>query len=160
MLFDILLLTGAALFLLVGLIGCVVPIIPGAPLAWVGLLLAYFSEKTQLSLTILIVCLVVSIAVSVIDNVTPIILTKKSGGSKAGTWGATIGLIAGIFIGPIGIIMGPFLGAFIGEILHDKNNTERAFKAALGAFTGFLLGTGMKMVSVGIFIWLFFRSLL
>ena len=157
---DILLLTGASLFLLVGLIGCVVPIIPGAPLAWLGLLLAYFSPKSQLSLPIIIICLIASIAVSVLDNLTPIILTKKAGGSKAGTWGATIGLITGIFIGPVGIILGPFMGAFIGEMLHDRQNTGRALTAALGAFAGFLLGTGMKLISVGFFIWLFIRSLL
>ena len=159
MVIDILLLTGAGLFLLIGLIGCVVPIIPGVPLAWIGLLLAYFSTKAELSLSVVIICLIAAIAVSILDNIAPIFLTKKSGGTKAGTWGATLGLIAGIFLGPAGIILGPFAGAFIGELLHDRSNTQKAFKAALAAFAGFLLGTGMKLISVGFFIWIFVRAI-
>lgn len=146
--------------MLTGLIGCIVPIIPGVPLAWIGLLLAYFSAKAELSMTVVIICLGAAIIVSVLDNFAPIILTKKSGGSKAGTWGATLGLIAGIFLGPAGIILGPFAGAFIGELIHDRSNTQRAFKAALAAFAGFLLGTGMKLISVGFFIWIFVRAIL
>lgn len=145
--------------MLTGLIGCIVPIIPGVPLAWIGLLLAYFSAKAELSMTVVIICLGAAIIVSVLDNFAPIILTKKSGGSKAGTWGATLGLIAGIFLGPAGIILGPFAGAFIGELIHDRRNTQRAFKAALAAFAGFLLGTGMKLISVGFFIWIFVKSI-
>jgi len=145
--------------LLTGLIGCIVPIIPGVPLAWIGLLLAYFSAKAELSLTVVIICLSAAIIVSVLDNFAPIILTKKSGGTKAGTWGATLGLIAGMFLGPAGIILGPFAGAFIGELIHDRRNTQRAFKAALAAFAGFLLGTGMKLISVGFFIWIFVKSI-
>lgn len=135
------------------------PIIPGVPLAWIGLLLAYFSTKAELSLSVVIICLIAAIAVSILDNIAPIFLTKKSGGTKAGTWGATLGLIAGIFLGPAGIILGPFAGAFIGELLHDRSNTQKAFKAALAAFAGFLLGTGMKLISVGFFIWIFVKSI-
>jgi len=159
MITDILLLAGASLALLTGLIGCIVPVIPGVPLAWLGILLAYFSDKAELSLTVVIICLIAAVIVSILDNLAPVILTKKSGGSKAGTWGATLGLIAGIFAGPPGIILGPFAGAFIGELLHDRSNTKRAFKAALAAFAGFLLGTGMKLISVGFFIWIFVRAI-
>lgn len=160
MIADILLLAGAGLALLIGLAGCIVPIIPGVPLAWAGLLLAFFSSKTQISFSLLIICLITAVAVSIIDNLAPILLTKKSGGSKAGTIGATLGLIAGIFLGPIGIILGPFAGAFVGELMHDRSNTQRAFKATMAAFGGFLLGTGIKLISVGFVIWIFVRALM
>ena len=83
------------IFLLIGFAGTIVPILPGAPLAWLGLLLAYFSVYTDISVTALIITAVIAVLVSVLDNIFPIIFTKQSGGSKAGTWGSTIGLIIG-----------------------------------------------------------------
>ncbi|NLK46370.1 MAG: DUF456 domain-containing protein [Treponema sp.] len=158
MITDILLVAGAALLLFVGFLGTFVPIIPGAPLAWAGLLLAFFSNQCNISPTALIITAIVAIVVSVLDNFFPILATKKSGGSKAGTIGATLGLIVGLFLGPIGIIAGPFAGAFIGELIHDNKNTDRAFKAAWGAFLGFLYGTGIKMIAVASFITIFVLS--
>lgn len=146
------------ILLIAGFLGTFVPILPGAPLAWTGLLAAFFSGNNHISVPVLIVCAVFAVLVSVLDNILPVIMTKKSGGSKAGTIGATLGLIAGIFIGPLGIIAGPFAGAFIGELLHDASDTEKAFKAAWGAFIGFLCGTGIKMIVCAAFIWIYIRS--
>lgn len=155
---DILLTVVAALMLAVGFCGTIVPVLPGAPLAWAGLLAAFFSDLNDISLTALVVCAVLAVAVSVLDNIFPVVMTKKSGGSKAGTIGATVGLIAGFFIGPVGIIAGPFLGALCGELIHNSRDTSRALKAAWGAFLGFLLGTGIKMIACGIFIWVYAKS--
>ena len=147
------------ILLVIGFAGTIVPVLPGAPLAWIGLLLAYFSSYTDISVTALIITAVIAILVSVLDNIFPIIFTKQSGGSKAGTWGSTIGLIIGFFIGPIGIIAGPFIGAWVGEMIHDNSDSKRALSAAFGSLKGFLLGTGMKMIACGIFIWIFVTSL-
>jgi uncharacterized protein YqgC (DUF456 family) len=147
------------IFLLIGFAGTIVPVLPGAPLAWLGLLLAYFSVYTDISVTTLIITAVIAVLVSILDNIFPIIFTKQSGGSKAGTWGSTIGLIVGFFIGPIGIIAGPFIGAWVGEMIHDNSDSKRALSAAFGSLKGFLLGTGMKMIACGIFIWIFVTSL-
>ena len=155
---SILLSAGAGILLLVGFLGTFVPVLPGAPLAWGGLLLAYFSPANTISVKTLIICGIAAVAVSVIDNIFPVLMTKKSGGSKAGTIGATLGLIAGFFIGPAGIIAGPFVGALAGELIHDFADTGRAFKAAFGSFLGFLCGTGLKMVAVGMFIFIFVKS--
>lgn len=155
---DILLSVGAGLLLVIGFLGTFVPVLPGAPLAWAGLLLAYFSSYNTISLALLIACGIVAVVVSVLDNIFPVMMTKKTGGSKAGTIGATLGLIVGFFVGPLGIIAGPFVGAFIGEIIHNSNDTGRALKAAWGAFLGFLLGTGLKMIACGFFIYFFVRS--
>lgn len=150
----------AGLLLIMGFAGTFVPILPGAPLAWAGLLAAYFSEHAALPLWLLAVCAAVAVIVSVADGVFPVTMTKKSGGSKAGLWGCAIGLVAGFLIGPAGIVAGPLVGAFAGEMLHDSSDARRALRAALGAFKGFLLGTGLKMLAVAAFIWIYVWSLL
>ena len=77
----------AGILLVIGFAGTIVPVLPGAPLAWIGLLLAYFSSYTDISVTALIITAVIAILVSVLDNIFPIIFTKQSGGSKVGTLG-------------------------------------------------------------------------
>lgn len=148
----------AGVLLLVGFLGTFVPVLPGAPLAWAGLLAAYFSDYNDISLVCLIITGVIAVFVSVIDNIFPVTMTKKFGGSKYATTGATIGLIVGFFTGPWGIILGPFLGALIGEFINKEGKNEGVFKAAFGAFMGFLLGTGLKMITVLGFIWVFVIS--
>lgn len=156
--FDIFLAILGAICLLIGTVGCVVPVLPGVILAWAGLLSAYFSYYCTIPTALLVATGITTAIVSVLDNIIPIYLTKKTGGSKAGMWGSTIGLIAGIFVGPWGIVLGPFVGALVGELIHDNRDTKRAFKSASGAFLGFLLGTGLKLVLCGFLIWIYIQS--
>ena len=156
--FDIFLAIIAAICLLLGTLGCILPVLPGAVLAWVGLLAAYFSYYCTIPTSLLIATGITTAVISVLDNIIPIYLTKKTGGSKAGTGGATIGLIVGVFVGPWGIILGPFVGALVGELIHDNRNTGRALKSAGGAFLGFLLGTGLKLILCGFLIWIYIES--
>ena len=155
---NVILCIAAAVLLIVGLIGTVVPVLPGAPLAWAGLLAAYFSQYNEISLLCLIITAVIAVIVSIADNFLPVTMTKKFGGSKYATTGATIGLIIGFFTGPWGIILGPFFGALVGEFINKKCSNEGVLKAALGTFMGFLLGTGLKMITVLGFIWIFVIS--
>lgn len=155
---NIILAVVAGILLLVGFFGTFVPVLPGAPLAWAGLLAAYFSSYCEITTTALIIAGVFAILVSVLDNFLPIVMTKKFGGSKAATTGSTIGLIVGFFAGPAGIILGPFFGALIGEMIHKKGSSEGVFKAAFGAFVGFLTGTGLKIICVLCFIWYYIAS--
>ena len=149
----------AGVLLLVGLIGTVLPVLPGPPIAWAGLLAAHFSSYSQIEIWILIATGIAAVFVTVIDNIFPSVMTKKAGGSKAATLGCTIGLIVSFFLGPIFILIAPFAGAFIGEMIHDSSDAKRALKAAFGAFKGFLLGTGLKIICVMCFIWLFLWSI-
>ena len=149
----------AGVLLLVGLVGTVLPVLPGPPIAWAGLLAAHFSNYSQIEIWILIATGIAAVFVTVIDNIFPSIMTKKAGGSKAATWGCTIGLVAAFFLGPIFILIAPFAGAYIGEMIHDSSDAKRALKAAFGAFKGFLLGTGIKIITVMCFIWLFLWSI-
>ena len=82
----------AGVILAVGFLGTFIPVLPGAPLAWVGLLLCYFSTYNELSLVWLIVTAVIAVVVSILDNIMPVYMTNKTGGSKAATRGATFGL--------------------------------------------------------------------
>lgn len=157
---EIVLIICGSLCLIAGFIGCLLPIIPGVPLAWAGLLLVYFVEGSELSLRLLIICAVVTVAVTVLDNIAPIWFTKKTGGTKAGIIGSTAGLLVGFFFGPVGIIICPFLGAFVGELIHDRNDAPKALKSAWGAFLGFVCGTGVKMVTCAVFIWIFITALI
>ncbi len=152
---DIFLIVVSVVLILVGTVGTVVPVLPGVPLAWAGLLVAFFSEYSDISVLTLVVSGIVAILVTVADNVFPAIMTKKSGGSKYGAVGSVVGLIAGFFIGLFGIILGPFAGAFIGELIFDSSDMKRVFKAALGTLKGFLFGTGLKILTCLIFVWIF-----
>ena len=149
----------AGVLLLAGLIGAFLPLLPGPPLAWSGLLAAHFSAYSNLGIWVLTATGIVAAIVTAIDYIFPSIITKKSGGSEAATWGCNIGLVVSLFLGPLFILVGPFLGAFIGEMINDSSDKKRALKAAVGAFKGFLLGTGLKAICVICFIWIFAWSL-
>ena len=141
---EIVILLGAAVLLLRGLAGCIIPVIPGLPLCYAGLLLLSFSMQVDVPLWFLILWAVVVIAIQVLDFYLPVWGTKKYGGTKYGMWGSTIGLIAGIFFTPIAMIIGAFAGAFIGEKIANADN-KKALKAAFGSFMGLLLGTVIKL---------------
>ena len=139
----------AIILAVVGIIGSIVPGLPGPPLSWLGLLLAYFSHKlggADMTLTTVLIWLGVTIIVSILDYTVPSGFTKLAGGSKAGSRGALIGMVTGIFLTPIGMIPCSLAGAFLAEMFQEDKSAGEAFKAALGTFAGFLVGTGMKLV--------------
>ena len=140
-----------------GIVGSIVPGLPGPPVSWVGMLLVFFAEKgtdNPMTLTVLIVWLVITVVVSILDYVVPAWTTRAAGGHKAASTGALIGLLAGIFLTPIGMIAGALLGAFIGELMVTDKGVFAAFKAGLGAFAGFIFGTGLKLITSGIMCYL------
>ena len=146
------------LLLIVGFIGCVIPI-PGVPCAWGALLLLYFVESSTITISRLVITAIVTIVVSVIDSIAPIFITKRTGGTKAGMIGSTVGIFVGMFGGLPGIIVCPLIGALIGELIHDNKNTTKALKSAFGSFLGFLFGTGLKLITCAVFTWIFITTL-
>ena len=143
---EILLVVLAVLCLMLGFAGCVAPVLPGVPLAFVSLILLKLTAYGgQISWNWVIVFGVVVIISMILDYVIPAWGAKKFGGTKAGIFGAIIGTFAGIFFLPAGIILGPFLGAFAGEIIAGKN-AKHSLKAAFGTFVGFLAGVGLKLI--------------
>ena len=142
---DIILVILGAILIIAGIIGCFLPILPGPPLSWLGIMLLSFTENSSITSTFIIAWFIVAIIATVLDYLIPMWGTKKFGGTKMGVRGSMAGLILGLFFPPIGIIIGPFIGALIAEFIHDSNDINKAFKSALGSFLGFLLGTGLKL---------------
>lgn len=134
----------SAICMLAGLAGCILPMLPGPPLAWLGMLLLHFTDRVDFSVTELVVSALVVIATLVLDYFTPMIGAKKFGGGKYGNRGCVIGTIMGMFFLPLGLILGPFLGAVIGELIAGKP-FRAALKAGFGSFVGFLFGTLIKL---------------
>ena len=145
---DILLIVLGAICLLVGLIGCVAPVLPGVPLAYLGLLLLHWTERVQFSWQFLTIWAVITIVIQVLDYVIPAWGTKRYGGTKYGVWGSTIGVFVGMFFGAIGIIVGPLVGAIVGELIGGKGQKE-ALRAGWGSFIGILCGTVLKLICCG-----------
>ncbi len=141
----------AVLLALAGIVGAFVPGLPGPPLGWVALLLMHLSAAADYSPWMLGGFAAAAIVITVLDYVVPAMSTKRFGGSKAGIWGCNIGIVIGIIglpFGPqglLGVICWPFVGALVGELIGGKEAKD-AFRAAWGAFVGFLTGTGLKLV--------------
>ena len=147
---DTLLLILALLLALIGAIGAVLPGLPGTPVSFIALLLLIFCDSNDITTTALIINGILTVVITALDYVAPVWLTKKSGGSKYGTWGTTIGLVIGMFFGLPGILLGPFLGAYIGELIA-KTPSDKAFKVATMSFVAFMLTTGIK-AAYGIYV--------
>jgi uncharacterized protein YqgC (DUF456 family) len=133
------------LFILAGLIGSFLPVLPGPPLSYIGLLILHFSTGFPFSTTFLVIWAIIVGAVMVLDNIIPTMGTKRWGGTTYGVTGSMAGLIIGLFFPPIGIVIGPLVGAFLGELIGGQSS-DRALKSAWGSFLGFLAGTLIKVV--------------
>ncbi len=151
---NTLLIIGAVLCAVVGVLGSLLPALPGLPVSWAALLLLHLSPAADYTATYLIVYAVVAGLITLIDYIIPVLGTKKLGGTKAGTRGSTWGLVVSIFvlpllgisIGPmglVGLLAGPFVGAYLGE--KWSGNGANAMRSAWGSFLGFLAGTMMKL---------------
>jgi len=157
---DILLIVLGALFIISGVLGCVLPIIPGPPLSYIGLLLLHFTERYQFSSKFLIIWAIITVVVYVLDYLIPAWGTKKFGGSKRGIFGSIIGLVIGMFFfPPFGIIIGPFIGAVVGELTIGKDSGA-ALKSGFGSFLGFLAGTLLKLIASGMMSWYFVKEMI
>ena len=156
---DIFLLTIGFLFVMLGLIGSFLPVLPGPLTSWLGLLILYFTSIVPMNYTFLGITLAIAILIWILDYIIPAIGTKRFGGSKYGVYGTTIGLLIGLFSPiPFGILLGAFLGAFIGEMLHDKKNTRRAFRASIGSLLGLITSATIKFTVAVVYAVLFFMK--
>jgi uncharacterized protein YqgC (DUF456 family) len=143
---DYILLILGIFLMILGIIGCLVPVLPGPPLSFLGIILLHLSRFGHFTNPTLITLGCIAVVVSILDYIVPVWGTKKFGGSKYGTKGATIGLIIGLFLGPMGIIIGPFIGAFVGEMIF-KDDIGYAVRAGFGSLLGFLTGIGLKLAA-------------
>ena len=143
---DTLLIFLGSLLMVAGLIGSIVPLLPGPPVSYLGLILLNLTSAHSFSARFLLIYAVLTVFVVIMDSLIPVYGTKWLKGSKYGLWGSALGLVAGLFIfAPVGFLIGPLLGAFIGELVSGKK-APRAFRSALGSFLGFLAGTVVKVI--------------
>lgn len=156
---DYLLLVFGIILIIIGLVGCILPVLPGPPISFIGLLLLQFSRFADYSLNFMLLMGFIALLVSVIDYIVPIWGTKKMGGSKAGIWGATIGMIFGIFFfPPVGLILGPIIGAIGAEMIKGEE-FNKSFRAGMGSLFGFMMGIGIKLIASFIITYYFFKEL-
>lgn len=152
---DIFLVILAAFFMILGIIGSFLPVLPGPLTSWVGLLIFHLAGVVPMNWTFLIITFIFALGIWILDYIIPAMGTKRFGGTKAGMIGTSVGLIVGL-LSPIpgGIIIGPFFGALIGELIN-KSEFDKAVKAAFGSFLGFIASTFIKFIVAVVFLGFF-----
>ena len=143
---DILLLSIGAILMVVGILGSFLPVLPGVPVSWLGLLLIFLTPSVPMDYWFLGITFFVAVLIYGLNWIIPAMGTKRFGGSRSGMIGATIGLVVGLIAPiPFGVLIGPFIGAFVGEIIN-KSDRRSALKAAFGSFIGFLASSFMEFI--------------
>ena len=147
------------LLLLLGVLGSVLPVLPGPLLTFLGLLVLHFFTDYTLTQSQLLLYTFITIIVIFLDYLCQYFGVKKMGGKKNAIYGAGIGLLLGFFIPPLGFVLGPFFGAFFGALIDNKNKVN-ALKIAFGSFVGFVFGTLIKLFySIYVILWVAWKLL-
>ncbi|WP_347491090.1 DUF456 domain-containing protein [Desulfoscipio sp. XC116] len=147
----------AVLFFIVGLAGSLLPIIPGAVLIWVGMLIYGFLTKFAALNTVFFIGQALAAAlVYATDYLAGVYGVKRYGGSRYAVYGSVVGTLVGIiFLGPAGIIFGPFAGAVGGELLNQRP-LNNALRSGVGTLLGLLGGAIVKLaIQITMIIWFF-----
>jgi uncharacterized protein YqgC (DUF456 family) len=143
---DYFLLSIGIILILSGLIGAFLPIIPGPPLSFVGVICLQFTKWIDIPSNWLWILGTAALAITILDFIIPSYFSKKYGAHWFSSLLAFIGMVLGLLlIPPFGIIIGPFIGAFIGEIIIGRA-FKQGVKSAWATFLGFLFGTMLKML--------------
>ncbi len=157
---DLLLVFLGLLLMIIGILGSFLPILPGPPLSWLGLVLLHLTQAVPDNWLRIGITGAIALIVVALDYIIPAVGTKKFGGTKYGVIGTTLGLLVALFfpvLGPIGIVVWPFLGALVGELLN-KADRKTATKAAFGSFLGFLTGTFLKFLVAAVYFGMFIST--
>ena len=149
-----------SVLIIIGLLGVILPILPGIPLAWLGLFIyAIGTGFDRLSIVTIVIFFILMVFTLILDFVAPMLGAKKYQASRFGIFGAFLGFTVGIFaFGFWGVILGPLIGAFLGELLVGRK-PKQAFGSALGALLGFVAGTLFKIIFILVMAGFFVASL-
>ncbi len=148
----------AFILIIAGIIGSILPALPGPPASWVGLLILNLIGL-GVSLQTVIVWGVIVAIISLLDYFVAPMLTNRAGGSRMAAIGSMVGVVLAVFVFPISIFLGAFLGAFLGELIHDSKDVQKALVVGFYSFLGFLIGTFMKVVVCVWILWLAISSI-
>ena len=159
MVIDILLVFLGVLAVVGGLVGCIVPVIPGPPVSYLGLILISLAGGWNIyAAWVLIVLAIVAVGAAVLDSILPAYASKRAGAGKAGVWGSVVGMLIGTFLfPPFGTFIGAFFGALLGEFLRMRQDSS-PLKAAWGVFTGTMAATVAKLAVSGTIAVVFVRG--
>lgn len=140
----------AALLVVVGLVGTILPALPGLPLVYAGMLLAAWADGFQrIGIPMLVVLGLLTLFSLGIDLWATAHGAKRVGASRLAIVGAMLGTLGGLLFGPIGLLVGPFAGALAGELLHrrslQREHLGQAAKIGFGTWFGIVLGTALKL---------------
>ncbi len=151
----------AVIFFIAGLAGTLLPVLPGAPLIWLGMLLyGLIAGFHNLPLAFFLGQGLAVALIFFVDYFAGVWGVRHYGGSKEAVWGSVAGALLGlILMGPFGLIFGPFLGAVAGE-LYLKNTLEKAFRVGVGTLIGFFGGFVLKLAIEAVMIIWFFTAVL
>lgn len=146
----------AALLVLVGLAGTLLPLLPGIPLMLAGMVIAAWADDfTRIGWVTLTMLAVLTALSFVVELVAASLGAKRVGASREAIAGAAVGTAVGFFLGLPGLLLGPFVGALLGELIARRDPT-RAVHVGIGAWVGFLVGTIAKLavafMMLGIFL--------
>lgn len=154
---ETLLIIVGGICIIVGFIGSFLPVIPGTPVTFCGLLVLQIATQ-PFTIQFLIIWFLIIGAIQILDNVIPAYGTKKFGGSPYGIWGSIIGMLVGLLFLPVGIIVGPLAGAFLGELIGGQSS-DQALRSAIGSFMGLLANILLKVIASGMMAYYFFTHI-
>jgi uncharacterized protein YqgC (DUF456 family) len=146
---------GTAFLVGLGLVGLILPGLPGAPLILLGLILGAWAENfAYVGVWTLLLLTILAGLTYAVDFWATIFGARKFGASKRAVIGALFGVVTGLFLGLPGVIFGPFIGAVIGE-LSARRDLQQATRAGIGATLGLAIGSALKLAlalaMIGIF---------
>lgn len=149
-----------AILVILGIAGCILPILPGPILGFAGLLLLALINHflPPLTPTLMTVMAILTVVATIGDYIIPLWGAKKYGTSKWGIWGSVAGMAIGIFFSPFGMFLGALIGAVAVEWLVQKEKGQ-ALKAGWGVIVGSLLGAVLKLGVSGMMAYYFVRGL-
>lgn len=129
-----------------GILGCMLPALPGPIISWCSLLLFYFLPEGGIGTATVVATGILMLFVSILDYAIPVLGAKKFGSSKEGVWGGIIGIVVGLFFfPPIGIVLGPLVGTMLGDLIAG-GTFAKALNSGIGSLLGFLIGTSIKLI--------------
>jgi hypothetical protein len=151
-----------AIVMILGLLGSVLPVLPGPPLSFAGLFLMALVQDFSHPLTpaLVIVMAVITVVVTALDYFVPWMGAKRYGASRGGVWGSIVGMIVGIFFfPPFGMFIGALIGAILGEFVAGKK-TGDAMRAGWGVYVGTMAGIVIKLGACGVMTYYFVVALI